>query len=129
MKRYEEKKDTCGREDPMLATKEVLLCGYRDTEITKYGCSLNTRSQGRITSLCIKIKSMRLKKIWKHNQLFQNNMILNIAMRVENRDKTKKKKRQIWIFEFLTLLILHHTCFNSNTKPQFFFQNLCNTRR
>ena len=86
------KRDTCGREDPMLATKEVLLCGYCDTEITKYGCSLNTRSQGRITSLSIKIKSMRLKKIWKHNQLFQNNMILNIAMRVENRDKTKKKK-------------------------------------
>jgi len=30
--------------------KEVLLYGYRDRGIAKYGCSLNTRSHREITS-------------------------------------------------------------------------------
>jgi hypothetical protein len=40
----------CAKEDHTLVAKEVLLCGGRDREITKYGCSFNTRSHGKITS-------------------------------------------------------------------------------
>jgi len=46
----EDGRDTYGRGDHMLATKEVSLYGYRNRRITKYGCSLNIRSHGKITS-------------------------------------------------------------------------------
>jgi len=42
--------ETCGREDSTLATKKVPLYGYPDRGITKYGCSLNIKSHGKITS-------------------------------------------------------------------------------
>jgi hypothetical protein len=48
--RGEDGRDTCGREDPILATKEVPLCGVRDRGVIKYGFSFNTRSYGKITS-------------------------------------------------------------------------------
>ena len=37
---------------------------------------------------------MRFKRIWKHNKLFQNKMVLNITLRVENMDNTKKKEEE-----------------------------------
>ena len=45
-----DERDIYGREDPMLATKEVPLYGGRDRGIMKYGCSFNTRSHRIITS-------------------------------------------------------------------------------
>jgi len=39
-----------GREDPMLAAKEVSLYGGHNREVVKYGFSFNTRSHGEITS-------------------------------------------------------------------------------
>jgi hypothetical protein len=44
----EDGRNTCGRENPTLAIKEVLLCGGHDKEVAKYGCSFNTRSRGKI---------------------------------------------------------------------------------
>jgi hypothetical protein len=40
----------CGRKDPMLVVKEVLLYGGRDKRVAKYEFSFNTRSHGKITS-------------------------------------------------------------------------------
>jgi hypothetical protein len=40
----------CGREDPTLTAKEVPLYYGCDRGITKYRCSFNTKSYGKITS-------------------------------------------------------------------------------
>ena len=44
-------RDTCGRKDHKVVAKEVPLYGGRDRGVTKYGCSFNPRSHGKITSL------------------------------------------------------------------------------
>ena len=48
----EDGRDMCDREDSTLATKKkkVSLYGYRDRGIIEYGCSLNIKSHGKITS-------------------------------------------------------------------------------
>ena len=40
---------------------------------------------------------MRLKRMWVHKHFFQSKIVLDILNKVEDVDKTnKKKKRQIW---------------------------------
>jgi hypothetical protein len=52
IKRYGENiEETCGRKYPTLIVKEVTLYGGHDGGVTKYGCSFNTRSHRKITSL------------------------------------------------------------------------------
>jgi len=46
----EDERDTCGREDPTLAVKEVPLYGGHDRGATKNGFSFNSRSYGKVTS-------------------------------------------------------------------------------
>jgi hypothetical protein len=48
--RGEDERNTCGREDPTLATTEVSLCDSHDRGVIKYGFSFNTRSHKKITS-------------------------------------------------------------------------------
>jgi len=46
----EDERDTCSREDHILAAKKVLLYGGRDKGVAKYRCSFNTMSHEKITS-------------------------------------------------------------------------------
>jgi hypothetical protein len=46
----EDERDTCGREDHILAAKFFSLYGGRDKGVAKYRCSFNTMSHEKITS-------------------------------------------------------------------------------
>jgi hypothetical protein len=43
-------RDTYGRKDPKVVAKEVPLYGGRDRGVTKYGCSFNPMSHGKISN-------------------------------------------------------------------------------
>jgi len=75
----------CRREDFMLATKEIPLCGGRDRGVVKIWIFFQYKLSWENYRFMRKV-SMRFKRIWVHKYFFQSKMVLDIPEDEEKDD-------------------------------------------